>query len=131
MITMVDLASVGDHPDRISVYRLHSVLDARGENLFRQPPDSVTQRNLQSLTDDLLPDLVFCESEYYEAIANPVSFVNHTPQSFLRRLNSLFIGMSLDDLNKRRWLHDSFRERVQHRAKYLREFDWQEYRDGR
>jgi hypothetical protein len=127
IITMVDRASVGDHPDRLSVYHLHGVLDVRGENILRCPPQSVRADTLQTLTEDLLPDLVFRESEYYEAIANPVSFVNHTPQSFLRRLNALFIGTSLDDLNIRRWLHDSFRERVEHRTKYLREFYWEEF----
>ena len=127
IITMVDRASVGDHPDRLSVYHLHGVLDVRGENIFRCPPQSVPVDTLQILTEDLLPDLVFRESEYYEAIANPVSFVNHTPQSFLRRLNALFIGTSLDDLNMRRWLHDSFRERVEHRANYLREFYWEKF----
>jgi hypothetical protein len=124
---MVDRASVGDHPDRLSVYHLHGVLDVRGENIFRCAPQSVSGDTLQILTEDLLPDLVFRESEYYEAIADPVSFVNHTPQSFLRRLNALFIGTSLDDLNMRRWLHDSFRERVDHRAKYLREFYWEQF----
>jgi hypothetical protein len=127
IITMVDRASVGDHPDRLSVYHLHGVLDVRGENIFRCAPQSVAVDTLQILTEDLLPDLVFRESEYYEAIANPVSFVNHTPQSFLRRLNALFIGTSLDDLNMRRWLHDSFRERVEHRVKYLREFYWENF----
>jgi len=74
--------------------------------------------------------LIFRESEYYQTIANPVSFINHTPQSFLQRLNALFVGTSLDDLNMRRWLHSSFRERVQHRTKYLREFYATEYPDA-
>jgi hypothetical protein len=130
VITMVDRASVGDHPDQTPVYHLHGTLDARDENLFRPTPASVPPNELQELTDELLPDLVFRESEYYETIANPVSFLNHTPQSFLRRLNALFIGTSLDDLNMRRWLHDSFRERVQHRTSYLREFHWRQYPDA-
>jgi hypothetical protein len=122
VVTMVDRASVGEHPNQIPVYHLHGTLDARGENLFRSPPTSLPTGELQELTDELLPDLVFRESEYYETIANPASFVNHTPQSFLRGLNALFIGTSLDDLNMRRWLHDSFYERVRHRTNYLREF---------
>lgn len=131
VITMVDRASVGDHPDQTPVYHLHGTLDARDENLFRPTPASVPPNELQELTDELLPDLVFRESEYYETIANPASFLNHTPQSFLRRLNALFIGTSLDDLNMRRWLHDSFRERVQHRTSYLREFYWRQYPDAK
>lgn len=127
VVTLVDRASVGDDPDRTPVYHLHGTLDAREENVFRPRPGSVDPNELQEITDELLPDLVFCESEYYETIANPTSFVNHTPQSFLRRLNALFIGTSLDDLNMRRWLHDSFCERVQHRSKYLREFYWRQY----
>jgi SIR2-like domain len=126
-ITRVDRASVGDHPNQVPIYHLHGTLDARGENVFKSAPTSLPPGELQELTDDLLPDLVFRESEYYETIANPTSFVNHTPQSFLRRLNALFIGTSLDDLNMRRWLHDSFSERVRHRTKYLREFYWRQY----
>jgi hypothetical protein len=122
IVTMVDRASVGEHPDQTPVYHLHGTLDARGENIFRSISTSASEGELQELADNLLPDLVFRESEYYATIANPVSFVNHTPQSCLRRLNALFIGTSLDDLNMRRWLHDSFSERVQHRTKYLREF---------
>jgi hypothetical protein len=122
VVTMVDRASVGEHPNQTPVYHLHGTLDARGENFFRSFPTSTPPDELQDLTDELLPDLVFRESEYYDTIANPASFINHTPQSFLRRLNALFVGTSLDDLNMRRWLHDSFRERVRHRTKYLREF---------
>jgi hypothetical protein len=131
VLTLVDRASVGEHPNETPVYHLHGSLDARGENIFRKRPASVPPNKEQKLTDDLLPDLIFRESEYYETIANPVSFVNHTPQSVLRRLNALFIGTSLDDLNMRRWLHDSFRERVQHRTKYLREFYWRKYGDAK
>jgi hypothetical protein len=90
----------------------------------------VQASDVQDLTDDLLPELVFRESEYYETIANAASFVNHTPQSFLRKLNALFIGTSLDDLNMRRWLFDSFRERVLHRSGFLREFYWRRYPDA-
>lgn len=131
VVTMVDRASVGDHPDQIPVYHLHGTLDARDENVFRAPPSSVTPDELQEISDELLPDLVFRESEYFDTIANPTSFVNHTPQSFFRRLNTLFIGTSLDDLNMRRWLHDSFHERVQHRTKFLREFYWKQYDDAK
>jgi hypothetical protein len=127
IVTMVDRASVGEHPDQTPVYHLHGILDVRGENVFRVVPTPVPLGDLQELTDELLPDLVFRESEYYETISNPVSFINHTPQSFLRSLNALFIGTSLDDMNMRRWLHDSFRERVVHRSKYLREFYWAQY----
>ena len=127
VVTLVDRASVGDDPDQTPVYHLHGTLDARGENVFRSGPALVSQDELQEITAELLPDLVFRESEYYETIANPTTFVNHTPQSFLRRLNALFIGTSLDDLNMRRWLHDSFCERVRHRSRYLREFYWRQY----
>jgi hypothetical protein len=120
LLTWVDRASVGEHPNETPVYHLHGFLDARRDNLFKSEESS----------GELLPDLVFRESEYYETIANPASFVNHTPQSFLRRLNALFIGTALDDLNMRRWLHDSFRERVLHRTKYLREFYSNKYRDA-
>jgi SIR2-like domain len=130
ILTLVDRASVGEHPDETPVYHLHGTLDARGENLFRSVSTSASRGKLQEMSDELLPDLIFRESEYYETIANPASFVNHTPQSFLRRLNALFIGTSLDDLNMRRWLHDSFRERVLHRTKYLREFYVKEYPDA-
>ena len=110
---------------------MHGTLDARGENLFRKAPASVKSGELQDISDELLPDLVFRESEYYETIANPSSFINHTPQSLFRRLNTLFIGTSLDDLNMRRWLYDSFSERVRHRTKFLREFYWKRYDDAR
>jgi hypothetical protein len=127
LLTLVDRASVGEHPDEIPVYHLHGALDARGENVFRRVSAPARPPKFQEISDELLPDLIFRESEYYETIANPVSFVNHTPQSFLRRLNALFIGTSLDDLNMRRWLHDSFHERVLHRTKYLREFYVKQY----
>lgn len=130
VVTMVDRASVGDDPDQIPIYHLHGTLDARGENLSRPAPCSIPAKELQGISDDLLPELVFRESEYYETIGSPTSFVNHTPQSLLRRLNALFVGTSLDDLNLRRWLHDSFRERVEHRARYLREFYWRRYPDA-
>jgi SIR2-like domain len=130
VVTMVDRASVGDHPDQTPIYHLHGTLDARGENLSRGCPFELSHDRLQPITDDLLPERVFSESEYYQTIANPSSYVNHTPQSILRRLNVLFVGTSLDDLNMRRWLHDSFRERVQHRTRYLKESCWSKYRDA-
>lgn len=121
LLTMVDRASVGDHPEAIPVYHLHGALDARGENFLE---------DLEELDDNLLPDLVFRESEYYETIASPTRFVNHTPQSYLQRLNVLFIGTSLEDLNIRRWLYSSFRERVEQRTKYLLELHCRRYRDA-
>jgi hypothetical protein len=127
ILTMVDRASVGEHPDETPIYHLHGTLDARGENFLRRFSATAPPGEVQEITHELLPDLIFRESEYYETIANPASFVNHTPQSFLRRLNALFIGTSLDDLNMRRWLYDSFRERVRHRVKYLREFYMNQY----
>ncbi len=131
LLTMVDRASVGDHPDLIPVYHLHGTLDARDENFLAKdrPPTGVSASELQKMVE-LIPDLVFRESEYYETIANPVSFVNHTPQSYLQRLNVLFIGTSIDDVNIRRWLYASFRERVQHRIKYLRELYRRKYKDA-
>jgi hypothetical protein len=127
---MVDRASVGDDPDQTPIYHLHGTLDARDENLSRPAPRSIPTDELQPMSGDLLPELVLRESEYYETIASPASFVNHIPQSLLRRLNALFVGTSLDDLNMRRWLHASFRERVVHRTKYLREFHWRRYPDA-
>ena len=70
---------------------------------------------------DLWPTVVFCESDYYQTIASASDFVNHTPQSYFQRHNVLFIGTSLDDINIRRWLSSSFRERFEQRVKYLRE----------
>jgi len=93
VLTMVDRPSVGDHPDAISVYHLHGILDARDEN-FRRTDSPCTRPNVQEISDELLPPLVFRESEYYETIGNPSSFVNHTPQSYFQRLNVLFIGTS-------------------------------------
>jgi len=129
ILTMVDRASVGDHPDAISVYHLHGTLDARGENIVRTDSPCDASES-QEIDNELLPDLVFRESEYYETIANPFNFVNHVPQSYLQRLNVLFVGTSLDDLNIRRWLYNSFRERVKHRMKYLREYHCRVYKDA-
>jgi hypothetical protein len=129
-ITIVDRASVGDDPKSISIYHLHGILDARDENFRRtdSPCDS-TANDFQEITDEdeLLPRLVFRESEYYETIANPMSFVNHTPLSYFQRLNVLFIGTSLEDINIRRWLYSSFQERVQERIKYLQELHCKKY----
>jgi SIR2-like domain len=86
---------------------------------------------LQPINGDLLPDLVFRESDYYDTIANPVNFVNHIPQSYLQRLNVLFVGSSLDDLNVRRWLYNSFKERCEQRARYLAEYYCRHYKDVR
>jgi SIR2-like domain len=130
IVKLADRASVGDHPGLISIYHLHGILDARGEAFLRKPPEAHSNDEWQKFDDGLLPDLVFRESEYYEAIANPVRFINHTPEAFLQRLNGLFIGTSLNDLNMRRWLYDSFHERTVHRAKYLREFYWRRYPDA-
>ena len=128
LVTMVDRASVGDHPDKIPVCHLHGILDARDENFRRtdSPCDSKAD-DFQEITDELLPRLVFRESEYYETIADPTSFVNHTPLSYFQRLNVLFIGTSLDDINIRRWLYSSFQERVQERIKYLQEMHCKKY----
>jgi hypothetical protein len=132
LLTMVDRASVGDHPYAIPVSHLHGCLDARGENFLKSAPVSFEGSGVepQEMDQELLPDLVFRESEYYETISAPASFTNHTPQSYLRRLNVLFVGTSLDDLNIRRWLYGSFRERVSHRTKYLREYHHAVYKDA-
>lgn len=129
IVTTVDRASVGDHPDSISVYHLHGHLDARGENIVRRSPCDTKQR-VQAVDGELLPDLVFRESEYYDTIANSANFVNHIPQSYLQRLNVLFIGTSLEDLNVRRWLHNSFQERRNQRARYLAEYYCLPYKDA-
>lgn len=132
ILTTVDRASVGDHPNAISVYHLHGTLDARGENIVRtdSPCSGIPDGEVQQVGNELLPDLVFRESEYYQTIASPQSFVNHAPLSYLQRLNVLFVGTSLDDLNIRRWLHNSFRERVEHRKRYLCEYYCREYKDA-
>lgn len=105
--TTVDRPSVGDHPGVLSIYHLHGVLDARGEGFLQQPPAECG------------PALVFRESEYFETIANPMDFANYTAQSFFQRYNVLFIGTSLDDMNIRRWLYNSFTERRIARERYL------------
>ncbi|HEV3333224.1 MAG TPA: SIR2 family protein [Bryobacteraceae bacterium] len=130
VLTWIDRASVGEHPDETPVYHLHGFLDARRDNLLKSVSEEPLAGDLQEITDELLPDLIFRESEYYESIASPVSFINHTPQSFFRRFNVLFIGTALEELNMRRWLHDSFQERVQHRTKFLREFYRKRYADA-
>jgi hypothetical protein len=117
LVTQVDRASVGDHPNAIPVCHLHGTLDIRGEN-FLKP-------FARSWTKDLLPEVVFRREEYDKTIADHSSFVNHTPLSYLQRLNVLFIGTSLDDDNICRWLRESYEQRVKHRTKYLREY----YRD--
>jgi hypothetical protein len=116
LVTQVDRASVGDHPYAISVYHLHGTLDIRCENFSTR---------CSWWNDDLLPDVVFRTSEYEETERCPFSFVNHTPLSYLQRLNILFFGTSVDDQNIVRWLRESYNERVEHRTKYLREL----YRD--
>jgi hypothetical protein len=130
LLTMVDRASVGDHPDAIPVYHLHGVLDARDEN-FRRIDSPCVGENVQPITEELLPRLVFRESDYFKTIADPASFVNHAPLSYFQRLNVLFIGTSLDDLNIRRWLYSSCQERVEQRTKYLQELYDKIYRDAR
>ncbi len=119
IVTMVDRASVGDHPDTIPIHHLHGSLDVRGENFLKT-----------ELSQCLLPDLVFRESDYYDAIANPSAFVNHTPQSYFRQFNVLFVGTSLEDQNIRRWLYQSYRERLSDRTKYLREWHKHDYKDA-
>jgi hypothetical protein len=111
LVTQVDRASVGDHPNTIPVCHLHGTLDIRGENFMRLP----------TMKADLLPDVVFRTPEYDRTKAAPSSFVNVTPQSYLQRLNVLFFGTSLDDDNICRWLRESYKERVENRTKYLRE----------
>ena len=132
LLTMVDRASVGDHPEATPVYHLHGTLDARGENLIRapEPCSEVAPTDRQEIDEQLLPSLVFRESEYFETLAAPTNFVNHTPQSYFQRLNVLFIGTSLDDPNIRRWLYTSFRERVKERTKYLQEYYCRKYKDA-
>ena len=84
LVTMVDRASVGDHPDATPVYHLHGTLDARGENFMRapEPCSKVATTDRQEIEEQLLPSLVFRESEYFETLATPANFVNHTPQSY-------------------------------------------------
>jgi hypothetical protein len=103
LLTTVDRASVGDHPGMISVYHLHGWLDV------------CDRRELGVVT----PPLVFRESEYFDSMANPNSFANYTAQSLFQRRNVLFIGTSMEDVNVRRWLYNSFEERRRHRAQLL------------
>jgi SIR2-like protein len=104
LLTTVDRASVGDHPQMISVYHLHGWLDVR-------------DRREQAV---VTPPLVFRESEYFDTMANPNAFANYTAQSLFQRRNVLFIGTSMEDVNIRRWLYNSFEERRRHRAQFLR-----------
>lgn len=104
LLTTVDRASVGDHPGRISVYHLHGWLDVRD----RREQPVVT------------PPLVFRESEYFDTMANPNSFANYTAQSLFQRRNVVFIGTSMEDVNVRRWLYNSFEERRRHRTQFLK-----------
>ncbi len=104
LLTTVDRASVGDHPGMISIYHLHGWLDVRD----RRERPVVT------------PPLVFRESEYFDAIANPNSFANYTAQSLFQRRNVLFIGTSMEDVNVRRWLYNSFEERRRTSHQFLR-----------
>ena len=51
-----------------------------------------TENFLQNkLPPDLLPDLVFREFEYYDLIANPSAFVNHTPQSYYSDSSTFYL----------------------------------------
>jgi hypothetical protein len=104
LLTTVDRASVGDHPGMISIYHLHGWLDVRDRRELAVAP----------------PPLVFRESEYFDTMANPNSFANYTAQSLFQRRNVLFIGTSLEDVNVRRWLYNSFEERRRHRAQLLK-----------
>jgi SIR2-like domain len=104
LLTTVDRASVGDHPRMISIYHLHGWLDVRD------------QRERTVVT----PPLVFRESEYFDTMANPNAFANYTAQSLFQRRNALFIGTSMEDVNIRRWLYNSFEERRRHREQFLR-----------
>jgi hypothetical protein len=104
LLTTVDRASVGDHPHMISIYHLHGWLDVR------------EQRERAIVT----PPLVFRESEYFDTIGNPNAFANYTAQSLFQRRNVLFIGTSMEDVNVRRWLYNSFEERRRQRAQFLK-----------
>jgi SIR2-like domain len=121
LLNTVDRPSVGDHPRMISVFHLHGFLNTRGmksENAVREEEPKP-------------PTLVFRESEYFDVIAKPTGFANYTAHSFLQRTNVLFIGTSLDDLNLRRWLYTSYRERVAARAAFLRGVYKKEYEAAR
>ena len=71
LLTWVDRASVGEHPDETPVYHLHGFLDARRDNLFKSDLQSTSKLKFRNIADELLPDLIFRESEYYETIASP------------------------------------------------------------
>ena len=122
ILTTVDRPSVGDHPGRIPVYHLHGFLDAR--------VDSSSQEADEDSDESVAPELVFRESEYFNVIASPTGFANYTAHSFLQRHNVLFIGTSLDDINLRRWLYDSYSERVRARTRYLRQIYPDHYEDA-
>lgn len=125
LLNTVDRPSVGDHPGMISVFHLHGFLDSRtGVN------NNGTLPQTPSADEEPEPGrLVFRESEYFDVIASPTGFANYTAHSFLQRTNVLFIGASLDDVNLRRWLYTSCRERIKARAAYLRRI-YGEYKDA-
>jgi hypothetical protein len=88
---------------RLPVFHLHGWLDMRDSRSAAVPS----------------PPLVFRESEYFDAIANPNGFANHTAQFFCQRRNIAFVGTSLEDLNVRRWLYNAFKERRESLQKFL------------
>ena len=114
ILNTVDRPSAGEHPKMIPVFHLHGYLDVR----YRPKNELIAE---DGNADKPVPTLVFRESEYFESIADSRGFANYTAHSFLQRYNLLFIGTSLDDINIRRWLHNSYQERKSDRGKYLRE----------
>ncbi|MHB8654355.1 MAG: SIR2 family protein [Terriglobia bacterium] len=123
ILNTVDRPSVGEHPKMIPIFHLHGYLDVRYAPRNGAAADDGS-------ADKPAPMLVFRESEYFESIANARGFANYTAHSLLQRYNVLFIGTSLDDINVRRWLHNSYHERASHRARYLREIYRQPYADA-
>jgi hypothetical protein len=62
VLTMVDRPSVGDHPDAISVYHLHGILDARDENFRRTDSLARGRTCKKSLTNS-------CRRSYFESLS--------------------------------------------------------------
>lgn len=125
LLNTVDRPSVGDHPKMISVFHLHGFLDARSA-MEKEGTAEVANGDEEPEP----PRLVFQEGQYFDVIARPTGFANYTAHSFLQRTNVLFVGTSLDDVNVRRWLYTSYRERVDARAEYLKLIYEEEYKDA-
>ena len=115
IVTTIDRPSVGEHPGKIPIFHLHGHLDTKEKSVDGDEAD--------------LPEMVFREREYFDVIASATGFANYTALSLLQKHNVLFVGTSLEDVNIRRWLHNSYWERVRARTKFLRSL-YDDYQDA-